>query len=171
MRDVIEARKLLNVEWASAPDEYRAMAIQVHEQYVEDFNMSPEPEGADAPPDIEQVLRWVVAANSDAWTAVRKKWRLGGHIGVDFFIELLGAYHLHYMNGLLTSSVEDMAQTVQQHPEPVYQKVYLLDLPTEMIHRIMTFVYKRDAMCLGSACHRLHEIASNYVFEASFHLF
>jgi hypothetical protein len=99
MRDVIEARKSLDVEWASVPDEYRAMAIQVHEQYVEDFNMSPEPQGADAPPDIQQVLRWVVAANSDAWTAVRKKWRLGGLIGVDFFVELLGAYHLHYMNG------------------------------------------------------------------------
>jgi hypothetical protein len=60
-----------------------------------------------------------------------------------------------------------MSETLGQYPEPVYQKTYLLDLPSEMLHRIMSFAYKRDAMCMGAACHRLHQIAASYVFEAS----
>jgi hypothetical protein len=156
------------VEWTHVPDEYRALAVQAHETYVE---QSRESQGGDAPPDREQVLRWVVTANSDAWTAVRKKWRLGGLIGVDFFVQLLGASRFcDDMNCPLTGAIEDMAKTVQEHPEPIYQKKYLLDLPNEMLHRIMASAHKRDAMRLGSACHRLYQIATSYVFEASFAL-
>jgi hypothetical protein len=168
MRDVFEARDTLTVEWANVPDKYRALAAEVHEAYVK---KSRDSRGEDAPPDREQVHRWLVTANSDAWAAVRKKWRLGGLIGVDFFVQLLGASRFRNdMHSSLTSSIEDMAKTVQEHPEPIYQKKYLLDLPNEMLHRIMTFAYKRVAMRLGSACHRLHQIATSYVFEAGFPL-
>jgi hypothetical protein len=164
-QDVFEARKTLMIEWASVPDEHRATAAQLHERYIE---KSRGLRRVKAPPDQEQVLRWVVAANSDAWTAVRKKWRLGGLIGVDFFVQLLGAYRLHGVDASLTGSTEEMARTLQKHPEPIYQKTYLLDLPTEILHWIMSLANKRDAMCLGSACHRLHQIATSYIFEASF---
>jgi hypothetical protein len=168
MRDVFEARDTLTVEWAHVPDEYHALAAQAHETYVE---KSRESQGGDAPPNREQVLRWLVTANSDAWTAVRKKWRLGGLIGVDFFVQLLGASRFRNdMHSSLTSSIEDMAKTVQEHPKPIYQKKYLLDLPNEMLHRIMASAHKRDAMRLGSACHRLYQIATSYVFEAGFAL-
>jgi hypothetical protein len=94
-RDVLDVCKILRAEYAHAPDDYLVVAAQLHEKCVEDFNTSPKTE---SPPDPGQVLRWVVAANSDAWTAVRKKWRLGGLIGVEFFVRLLGAYHVHDLN-------------------------------------------------------------------------
>jgi hypothetical protein len=54
-------------------------------------------------------------------------------------------------------SIEEIEKTLHQHPEPVYQKTYLLILSTEMLHRVMALAdeaMERDWSLLVVICMR-----------------
>ncbi|OBZ72251.1 hypothetical protein A0H81_07922 [Grifola frondosa] len=74
----------------------------------------------------------------------------------------LGVYDIVWLNGFF----EDLTQYQTAHPEPQFQRVFLLHLPTELLRYILDLSTPEGARVLGATCHTLHEIAVDYIYRS-----
>ena len=68
------------------------------------------------------------------------------------------------------SELDNLVDFLIEHPEPVFQKILLQDLPVGLLHRIMDIAGLEGARLLGSASHSLRDIASSHVYSVSWPL-
>lgn len=68
---------------------------------------------------------------------------------------------------MLMLSTADVLEHLSQHPKPVFQKLLLQDLPTELIHHIMLAADLDGSRLLGSTSKYFRAIALSYVYKVS----
>lgn len=55
--------------------------------------------------------------------------------------------------------------TLKQSPHPVFQKMCLTDLPSELLHIIVRSTDHNEARLLGSTCKLLRDISRFYIYR------
>lgn len=58
-------------------------------------------------------------------------------------------------------------EVISSLPGPVFQKVFLRDLPPELLLRIFDVCYIDDCRSLGLTCHAFHKLSLTYVYLVS----
>ncbi|RDB28733.1 hypothetical protein Hypma_016098 [Hypsizygus marmoreus] len=85
------------------------------------------------------------------WEDFAKKWRVPP---------------VHWTYGSLLSSTESVLRTIAQHPLPQFQKLCLVDLPSEVIDTIYAHASMEQARLLSSTCRWLNDIGRRYIFRS-----
>ncbi|KZT07739.1 uncharacterized protein LAESUDRAFT_104354 [Laetiporus sulphureus 93-53] len=66
----------------------------------------------------------------------------------------------------LFRSADDVRKLLSSHPQPVFQKLLLADLPIELIHHIMELGDVDVARRLAATCRRFYEISSAHAYKS-----
>lgn len=66
---------------------------------------------------------------------------------------------------MLMTFIEEATYVATQYPEPKMQVRNLLDLPPELLHRIMEVAGVEGARQLGSACKLLRDVSRPYIYQ------
>ncbi|OBZ72252.1 hypothetical protein A0H81_07928 [Grifola frondosa] len=82
------------------------------------------------------------------WEPFKSKWKLG-------------TCHL----AMLLNGLENVKQ-IQENNEPIFQRIFLLDLPPEILHYIMDVAGLDETRRLGGCCRILREISIPYIYTS-----
>ncbi|KAL6302509.1 hypothetical protein BKA93DRAFT_397928 [Sparassis latifolia] len=68
--------------------------------------------------------------------------------------------------GEIISMAVHLERVMEKHPKPIFQQLFLLDLPPELIHHVMACHDVQTARLLGATCRHLHEISVSHIYQS-----
>ena len=74
---------------------------------------------------------------------------------------------LHVGLCLNYNPTEMIQDAVSSGTGPIFQKVYIKDLPPELLLRVFDIIDIKDCRALGMACRAFHELSLTYVYMVS----
>ncbi len=65
-------------------------------------------------------------------------------------------------------TVDDVIACLKRNPEPKFQRLRFLDLPVELVHRVMSYLDEKGCRILRVCCRMLREASVLYAYEVCF---
>ncbi|CCM06320.1 uncharacterized protein FIBRA_08572 [Fibroporia radiculosa] len=85
-------------------------------------------------------------------------------------IDILKKYRMN--DGALLDEIfplaEQMKGLLSSESQPIFQKLFLLDLPPEIIHHVMELTDVEGARLLGATCHAMYDISLSHKYKCRY---